>query len=125
MRAPRPRALVAGAALALAITGCADIDEPTAASRAETLVEEARATGIAPDLTVDVAESLYGDSAPTVCGPLDDDPVSVLTWSRVNRHMPEEQVTDLVDYDRLVIDTYCPDLAGDYEELLDDLHYDP
>ena len=90
-------ALAAGAVL---LVGCTSIDEPT-------------------------AKALYGDAAPAVCGPLEDDPVNLATWARVNRAMPVDKTTELVDYDRLVVDTYCPEMAARFDELLADLHYEP
>ena len=78
---------------------------------------------MAPDLDVDVAKSLYGADASTVGGPLEDDPVNITTWSRVNRGMPETLVDELIRYDRLVIDVYCPELGDRFYDLLDDLHY--
>ncbi len=118
--------IMVAAVIAVGAAACSEQDATaTATARANELVAEARSTGVAPDLDVDVAESLYGEDAPAVCGPLEDDPVNITTWSRVNRGMPDTLVNDLIRYDRLVIDTYCPDLHNRFDDLLDDLHHQP
>lgn len=111
--------------VALAAAACGDDDnESQARERAEQLVEAARSTDIAPDLSVDAVRSVYGDDAPQVCGVLEDDPVNITTWARAWRGAPDEHVDDLVAYDRLVVDIYCPDQAERLDEVLDDLHVD-
>lgn len=125
MRRRRVPWLVVAAVIVVGAAACSE-DEGTegrARARADELVAEAGSTGVAPDLDADVAMSLYGDDAPTVCGPLADDPVNITTWARVNRGMPDTVVDDLVRYDRLVIDAYCPELRERFDELLDELHH--
>ena len=55
---------------ALAVAGCGSLNAPSGtpeAERAQELVASAKSAGVAPHLTVGVAESLYGATAPTVC----------------------------------------------------------
>ena len=65
--------LAAGAtALLLLVAGCSDdSDDASEQALAEQLVDAAHAAGVAPRLTVDVAESLYGTDAPAVCDAFD------------------------------------------------------
>lgn len=72
----------------------------------------AQSAGVAPRLTVDVAESLYGSSAPQICGVLDGGVSSaeslLLTGNPTGRR--EKIITaDAITYERLVVQTYCPD----------------
>ena len=122
MRRRRVPWLVVAAVIVVGAASCSE-QEATATARADELVAEARSTGVAPDLDAEVAISLYGDDAPTVCGPLEDDPVNITTWSRVNRGMPDTLVDELIRFDRLVIDVYCPDQHDRFDELLDELHH--
>ena len=52
---------------ALAVAGCGGSNAPSGtpeAQRAQQLVSSAKAAGVAPHLTVGVAESMYGSTAP-------------------------------------------------------------
>lgn len=120
-----PKRLAVILALAVAAAGCSATDmDRRGRWLADRLEEEAHATGIAPELDEDIALSLYGDDAEVVCGPLEGDP-NALVWSRMRLEgMPEEVTDDLVAYDRLVVEVYCPDRLDTYDDLLDRLNYD-
>lgn len=122
-RGRRAAALVL--ALGVALSGCGHTsDSELARQRADELVAKTQANGSAPGLTAETARNLYGEDAHSVCAPLRHDPIEVVTWARVTRHVPREQVRDLVAYDRAVVEVYCPDELQRYDELLDDLHVD-
>ena len=95
--------------------------EGQSAARAQQLVSSAQAAGVAPRLTVDVAESLYGSSAPQVCDALDGGVSSaesmLLTLNPAGRR-PKVISTDAVTYGRLVVQTYCPQDLPTYDDLV-------
>ena len=79
---------------------------------------------MAPRLTVEVAESLYGTDAPGVCDVFDDG----LSTAEQNvilgnpGHGRRKTITDdAVTYGRLVVETYCPDSLDEYDEAVADL----
>ena len=84
----------------------------------------AKAAGVAPHLTVGVAESLYGATAPTVCKVFADG----LTTAEKNDLLgnpsgrrPKAITTDAVTYGRLVVQAYCPQQLARYNAAVKDL----
>jgi hypothetical protein len=79
---------------------------------------------VAPRLTVEVAESLYGTDAPAVCDVFEDG----LTTAEQNLLLGNpaqgrrKTITDnAVTYGRIVVETYCRDDLDDYDDVVDDL----
>jgi hypothetical protein len=109
------------AAVALLSACGSATSEGQSAARAQQLVSSAQAAGVAPGLTVDVAESLYGSSAPQVCDALDGGVSSaesmLLTLNPAGRR-PKVISTDAVTYGGLVVQTYCPQDSATYDELV-------
>ena len=108
------RAFALAVMVLLVMSGCSSSDDDEAAEKAsaEQLVEATQAAGVAPRLTVGVAESLYGTDAPGVCDVFDDG----LSTAEQNLilgnpgHGRRKTITDeAVIYGRLVVQTYCPD----------------
>jgi hypothetical protein len=111
-------------ALALLLGACGTEHSSLTSERARQLVENVEVADAVPEISVESAESLYGEDATAVCGPLEDDRVNIVTWGRIPlRGMPEEKTEDLIDYDRVVVQTYCPDVEPELDDLLRELHY--
>jgi len=128
MAAGQARAVfVVTAALLLLPSACSSTsasDEATEQALAEQLVDATRAAGVAPRLTVDVAESLYGTEAPAICDAFDGG----LSTAAQNlllgnpAHGRRKTITDdAVTYGRLVVETYCPDDLDEYDDVVTDL----
>ena len=84
----------------------------------------AHSAGVAPGLTVGVAESLYGTSAPQICDVLKDgvsSAESLLLSGNPSGRRPKIVTTDAVTYERLVVKTYCPDELSTYDDLVADI----
>ena len=106
--------------------GCGSTNEDTE-DAPSTSATSSPISGVAPEMTTKLAKSLYGDDGGAVCAALDDQPDDVAlpwAWTRVTA-MPDEQVEDLVEYDRVVVDVYCPEEKDTFNALLEDLNYDP
>lgn len=106
------------------LCGCSSSAGTQEQARAEKLVDATNAAGVAPGLTVGGAEALYGSSAPQICDALDGGVSSaesmLLTGNPAGRR--EKLITtDAVTYERLVVQTYCPDQLTTYDDLVDDL----
>ena len=122
---PWPRATRAGALVGLVLlaSGCsstADGGQAEQTSRAQSLVAAADAAGLAPGLTVDAAESLYGTDAPQICGVLDDgvqSAQSLISSVPVGRRT-KLFTTNAVAYERLVVGTYCPEQLPTFDALV-------
>ena len=91
---------------------------------AQQLVDATTAAGVAPRLTVDVAEALYGTDAPAVCDAFDGG----LSTSAKNillgnpGHGRRKTITDdAIQYGRLVVQTYCPQFEPEYDAVVADL----
>jgi hypothetical protein len=113
--------LVCGVVL---LAGCSSTVSAKEKSQAEKLVAETKSAGVAPGLTVGIAESLYGTSAAQICDVLDGGVSSVekllLTGNPAGRR--EKLITtDAVTYGGLVVKTYCPDELSTYDDLVDDI----
>lgn len=119
----RRRGLVLAAVVAsVLVTGCSPVEaDPAAQERAEQLVADTRAAGVAPRLTVDTVTALYGTEAPTACHILEDglsDSARLAVFGNL-AHGRRKAVTDqAVTYGRLVVQTYCPDRLGAYDEVV-------
>jgi len=113
-------------ALVLA-AGCSSADakdQATAKADAKTLVSAAHDAGVAPGLTVSVAEALYGTSASQVCDVLKDgvsSAESLLLSGNPSGRRQKIVTTDAVTYERLVVKTYCPDELSTYDDLVADI----
>ena len=84
----------------------------------------AHSAGVAPGLTVEVAESLYGTSAPQICDVLKDgvsSAESLLLSGNPSGRREKLVTTDAVTYERLVVKTYCPDELSTYDDLVADI----
>jgi|SRR6478609_1098738 len=122
----RARVIVAVAIVSTVIAGCGSDDDGSSeeATLAQQLVDATTAAGVAPRLTVDVAESLYGTDAPAVC----DAFAGGLSTSGANLilgnpgHGRRKTITDdAIEYGRLVVQTYCPQYSTDYDDAVNDL----
>jgi hypothetical protein len=125
----RRRRLVAALALSTVVAlsaGCGSdaADDASEQELAEQLVASTQAAGIAPRLTVDVAESLYGTDAEAVCEAFDGE----LSTSAKNQLLGRfglnrrKTITDhAVTYGGLVVDTYCPEFRAQYDDVVADL----
>jgi len=105
----------------LAACGSATSGQSEEAARAQQLVSTAQAAGVAPRLTVDVAESLYGSSAAQVCDALDggvSSAESLLLALNPAGRRAKVISTDAVTYERLVVQTYCPQQLSTYDDLV-------
>jgi len=107
------------------LSGCSSSEAgSTEKANAESLVSAAHAAGVAPDLTVGVAESLYGTSAPQICDVLEDGlgSAEALLLSGNPSGRREKLITDdAVTYGGLVVKTYCPDELDEYDDLVADI----
>jgi hypothetical protein len=118
------RALAVLSATAALVTGCSarsGSDREVEQQKAAELVAATRTAGVAPRLTTDLAEALYGTDAPGVCDLFDGG----LATSAKNlilgnpAHGRRKTVTDeAVVYGRLVVQTYCPDELDDFEDVV-------
>ena len=118
---------VAAATMLLLSTACSstsDADEAKEQALAEQLVDSAHAAGVAPRLTVDVAESLYGTDAPSVCETFDDGLSTAeqnLLLGNPAQGRRKTITDDAVTYGRVVVETYCPDNLDEYDDAVADL----
>ena len=99
-------------------------DQAGDAALAESLVSAAHAAGVAPGLTATVAESLYGSSAPQICDALDggvSSAESLLLTLNPSGRRAKLITTDAITYERLVVQTYCPDELSTYDDLVSEI----
>lgn len=105
------------------LVGCGESSNKVAQQHANELVRATQSAGLALGLTPQIAVSLYGKNAHAICGPLKDDEVNLVTLSRIQLWgTPSDKTDDLIAYDKLVVQTYCPDQLEEFEELLNDLN---
>lgn len=113
--------VIAGAMLVASCSSTSDADAATEQQKAESLVQATQAAGVAPRLTVDIAESLYGTSAPAVCdvfdGGLSTSESLILLGNPANGRR-KTITTNAVTYAQLVVETYCPDELGDFNDAV-------
>ena len=103
---------------------CGSTNSGKERSDAQALVSAAHSAGVAPHLTVGVAESLYGTSAPQICDALEggvSSAESLLLKGNPSGRRPKVVTTDAVTYGRLVVKTYCPDQLSAYDDLAADI----
>ena len=120
--AARCRCRRVGAGAGCSSTGAKE--QATEEANAKSLVSAAHAAGVAPDLTVGVAESLYGTSAPQICDVLKDgisSAESLLLTGNPSGRRGKLITTDAVTFERLVVKTYCPDELKAYDDLVADI----
>jgi hypothetical protein len=135
-----PRSLFAGRVIGLPVgvraaaigalvlvAGCSSTsakEQATEDANATSLVSAAHAAGVAPDLTVGVAESLYGTSAPQICDVLKDgisSAESLLLTGNPSGRRGKLITTDTVTFERLVVKAYCSDELKAYDDLVADI----
>ena len=110
--------------VAALLTGCSSDHSPAEKSKAESLVAATESAGVAPGLTVGIAESLYGTSAPQLCDALDGGVTTaeqLLLTGNLTGRRDKVITTDSVTYGELVVKTYCPDQLSQYDDLVDDI----
>jgi hypothetical protein len=71
-----------------------------------------------------MAEALYGTSAPQVCGALDDGVSTAATLVlglKPAGRRAKVVTTNAITYERLVVQTYCPDDLATYDDFVSDI----
>jgi hypothetical protein len=119
----RGRAVTLLGVLAL-LSACSSTPSAEEQAKAEKLVAATESAGVAPGLTVDIAEALYGTSAGQICDALDGGVSSaerLLLTGNLTGRRDKVITTDSVTYGRLVVKTYCPDQLSEYDDLVDDI----
>ncbi|MEM8620031.1 MAG: hypothetical protein AAGF73_09940 [Actinomycetota bacterium] len=117
--------LLVGAICVLLISAaCSSDSDPLAEQRASELVDRAAEAGVAPGLTVETAEALYGTDAPAFCeahrGDLDGVAGLVVVGNTAQGRRPV--ITDeAITFGRLVAEVYCPDVLDDYDAFVGDV----
>lgn len=112
------------AVVAVLVAACSTTHDAQQQSDAQRLVTATRSAGVAPRLTVEVAEALYGSSAPQICDALDGGVSSaeeLLLAGNSSGRRGKVITTDAVTYERLVVQTYCPDDLATYDDLVSDI----
>lgn len=125
----RRRCLVVSLALwgvALMGAGCGSDDAEDASEQAlaEQFVDAAHAAGVAPNMTVDAAEALYGSDASAVCDAFDGDlstSASNVLFGNLAQRRRKAITDDAVTHARVVVETYCPDQLDDFDSAVKDL----
>ena len=113
--------MICVAALLTACSSSTTTDQAGDAALAEQLVTAADAAGVAPGMTVAVAESLYGGSAAQICDALDggvSSAESMLLTLNPSGRRAKLITDDAITYERLVVQTYCPDELSTYDDLV-------
>lgn len=106
------------------VAACSPSSSADETAKAKDLVAATKSAGVAPGLTVGVAESLYGESAPQICDVLDGGVTSaeaLLLKGNPAGRREKLVTTDAVTYERLVVKTYCPDQLSTYDDLVADI----
>jgi len=115
---------VLAVAATFASASCASDSDPVAQQRATELVAATQQAGLAPGLTVESAEALYGADAPAFCEAHRADLGSVagLVVRGNTAQGRRPTITDeAIEYGRLVAEIYCPDVVDDYDAFVGDL----
>jgi hypothetical protein len=116
---------LAAAVVALgACSSTSDADEAEEQARAEELVAATQEAGVAPRLTVEAAESLYGTDAATVCEAFEGGTTTsaeLLLFGNAAQGRRKAITEDAVTYAGLVVQTYCPDELDHFNEAVADL----
>lgn len=116
--------LIGVAAVTVACSSTSAEDDAIARDRADQLVDAAAAAGVAPRLTPEVAESLYGTDASAVCDAFSGGTSTageLILLGNLAQGRRQTITDDAVVYARLVIETYCPDVAGDFRRSVRDI----
>ena len=106
------------------LAACSSTHSAQEQSDAEHLVSAAHSAGVAPGLTVGVAESLYGTSAPQICDLLQggvSSAESMLAKGNPSGRRSKIITNDAITYERLVVQTYCPDELSTFDDLASDI----
>ena len=98
-------------------------EEQKAEGLARELVDASRDAGVAPALTADVAESLFGTDAADICDVFDGGPGAAESVLLGNPALGRAKAIseDSVRFGRLVIKTYCPDVLDDFDAAVADI----
>ena len=121
--AAAPR-LVGLIAVVLLVAACGSSNSGKEQTQAQALVSAAHSAGVAPHLTVGVAESLYGTSASQICDTLEggvSSAESLILKGNPSGRRAKLVTTDAVTYERLVVQTYCPAQLSTYDDLVADI----
>ena len=106
------------------LVACSSTHSAQEQADAQQLVSAAHSAGVAPRLTVGVAESLYGTSASQICDALDGGVSSaeaLLLKGNPAGRRGKVVTDDAITYERLVVQTYCPDQLSTYDDLASDI----
>ena len=110
--------------IVLVSAGCASGDDAQSRAKAERFVAAVHTAGLAPRLTVEVAEALYGNDAAAVCdafdGPLSSVERLILLGNPSDRRH-KTITTHSVEYALVVVETYCPDHLPHIVDVVEDL----
>ncbi len=124
----RRRRWYAGAVVAITLlAGCSSSSanpQSVEHTRAVELVSRAHTAGVAPRLTVDTAEALYGKDAPAVCDAFEqglNTPEELILLGNPSGRRAKPIPPHAVRYGRIVVQTYCPDELEHYEAAVKDL----
>jgi hypothetical protein len=110
--------------VAASLAACSSAHSSEEHADAQRLVSAAHSAGVASGLTVGVAESLYGSSAPQVCDALEggvSSTESMLLTGNPSGRRPKLVTTDAITYGRLVVQSYCPEHLVAYDDLVADI----
>jgi hypothetical protein len=110
--------------LAVACSSTSDADKATEQRLAEQLVAATEKAGVAPRLTTDAAESLYGTDASSVCDAFDggaSTAADLIMRGNLAQGRRKVITDEAVIYTGLVVETYCPDLLIHLEDVVKDL----
>jgi hypothetical protein len=113
-----------GLGVLVLLAACSSTSSAEETSKAQQLVAATASAGVAPGLTVDTAEALYGTSADQICDALDGGVSSMekfLLTGNPSGRRGKLISTDAVTYGGLVVKTYCPDQLSTYDDLVDDI----
>lgn len=109
-------------ALTLAfLTACSSTSSSAENDKAARFTAKVNEAGVGPAMTPRIAKSLYGNDGGAICAALKNNPAGLLLgWGRVTlTATPEEHADDLIAYDRLVVQVYCPEHLDTFEDLTD------
>lgn len=120
----RPLAAVILLVVAVGCGSSSGAEEAQQRERAEDLVTATQAAGVAPRLTVDTAEALYGTEAPAVCEAFrggSTTSAELILRGNAFRGRRKAITPEAVTYARLVVETYCPDVLQDFRRGVRDI----
>src|SRR6478735_1168049 len=123
-RASAARAATMLVVVAALLAACSSTHSADEKAKAQELVAATESAGVAPGLTVGIAEALYGTSASQICDALDGGVSSaerLLLTGNLTGRRDKVITSDSVTYGELVVKTYCPDQLSAYDDLVDDL----